>query len=85
MVLAPLLYLVIIFPTELQKLLFYGDPISPMLEGFEQHGDGALMRFAQYLREYSMSTLPFPAGIIVPDSPGRLSSVLGLGVLACVV
>jgi len=83
--LALVLYLVMIFPMELQKFLFYGDPISPMLEGFRQHGDAAVTRFAQYIRHYSMSTLPFPLGIILPDSVGRLSSVLGLGVLACAV
>ncbi len=82
---ALLLYLVIIFPMELQKFLFYGDPISPMLEGFRQHGDGAVTRFAEYIRHYSMSTLPFPLSIIVPDTVGRVSAVLGLGVLACIV
>jgi hypothetical protein len=83
--LALLLYVVIIFPMELQKMRFYGDPISPMLEGFKQHGDVALTRFAQYIRYYTMSTLPFPLSIIVPDTPGRASSVLGLGALACIV
>jgi hypothetical protein len=82
--LALLLYLMMIFPMELQKFLFYGDPISPMLEGFRQHGDAALTRFAQYIRHYTMSTLAFPLSIIVPDTPGRVSSVLGLGVLACI-
>jgi hypothetical protein len=79
------LYLVMIFPMELQKFLFYGDPISPMLEGFRQHGDAPVARFAQYIRHYSMSTLPFPLSIIVPDTPGRVSAVLGFGVLACTV
>jgi hypothetical protein len=82
---ALLFYLVMIFPMEMQKFLFYGDPISPMLEGFRHHGDAALMRFAQFIRYYTMSTLPFPLGIIVPYSPGSISSVLGLGVLACIV
>jgi hypothetical protein len=82
---ALLFYLVMIFPMEIQKFLFYGDPISPMLEGFRHHGDAALMRFAQYIRHYTMSTLPFPFCIIVPYSPGSMSSVLGLGVLACIV
>jgi hypothetical protein len=82
---ALLFYLVMIFPMEMQKFLFYGDPISPILEGFRHHGDAALMRFAQFIRYYTMSTLPFPLGIIVPYSPGSISSVLGLGVLACIV
>ncbi|HUJ89917.1 MAG TPA: DUF1420 family protein, partial [Syntrophorhabdales bacterium] len=82
---ALLFYLVMIFPMEMQKFLFYGDPISPMLEGFRHHGDAALIRFAQFIRYYAMSTLPFPLGIIVPYSPGSISSVLGLGVLACIV
>jgi hypothetical protein len=81
--LALLWYVVMIFPMELQKMLFYGDPISPMLEGFRQHADTSLTRFAQYIRYYSMSTLPFPLSIIVPDTPGRVSAALGLGVLAC--
>ncbi len=81
---ALLLYLVMIFPMELQKFQFYGDPISPMLEEFRQHGDAALARFAHYIRYYSMSTLPFPLSIVAPDTPGRVSSVLGVGVFACV-
>jgi len=83
--LALVFYLTMVFPMELQKFLFYGDPISPMLEVFKEHGDAGLTRFAQYVRYYSMSTLSFPLGIILPDTVGRLSSVLGLGVLSCCV
>ena len=83
--LALLLYLVMMFPMELQKFLFYGDPISPMLEGFRQHGDAGVTRFAEYIRHYTMSTLPFPLSIIVPYSLGSVTSVLGIGVLTSIV
>jgi hypothetical protein len=80
-----LCYLVLLFPMQWQKLLFYGDPISPMLEQFKEHGNAPLVRFAQFLREYTMSSFPFPVAIVVPYSLGSISSVLGVGALACLV
>jgi len=78
-------YLILLFPMQWQKFLFYGDPISPMLEGFREHADTPLLRFADFLRGYTMSTLPFPLGIVMPHSLGSISSALGAGTLACAV
>jgi hypothetical protein len=56
-----------------------------MLEQFKEHANMPLVRFAQFLREYTMSNFPFPLGIVVPHSLGSISSALGVGALACVV
>ncbi len=78
-------YAVMLFPMQWQKFLSYGDPISPMLERFKAHGYAPLVRFADYLRGYTMSSLPFPLSITIPYSLGSITSVLGAGSLACVV
>ena len=83
--LAALLYALLLFPAHVQKLLFYGDPISPMLEQFRQEPDQGVVRFASFLRYYGVSGFPFPISIILPDSAGAVSSVLGLGSLALIV
>jgi hypothetical protein len=76
-------YLFLLFPVHWQKFLFYGDPISPMLEVVRQDARLPLVRFAEYLRGYTMSSLPFPLGVVVPYSLGSITSVLGAGALAC--
>jgi len=77
-------YLIFLFPLHLQNLLFYGDPISPFLERFRAHGDAAVVRFAAYLRAYSDAhgnLLPLPLRLLLPSSPGYLTTVLGVGPL----
>jgi hypothetical protein len=82
--LAVLFYALFLFPAHAQKMMFYGDPISPMLEQFRQQADPGLVRFASFLRHYSVSAFPFPVSIILPDSAGAVTSVLGMGSLALI-
>ncbi len=79
-------FLVLTFPVNLQNILFYGDPISPLLERFLPQGDNTVIRFASFLRDYSDSVnfvrkFPFPLNIVFPASPGAITTVLGLGAL----
>lgn len=73
-------FVVFLFPVYLQKFLFYGDPISPLLERFIQ-GDPSVMQFAQMLKDYKDSDLGFPLGLIFPISLGTISTTLGFGAL----
>ncbi len=77
-------YLVLLFPVHLQNLLFYGDPISPFLERYKSGGDPLVVAFAGMLRAYSDSGggfFPFPVNLLLPQSIGSLTAVLGLGPL----
>jgi uncharacterized protein DUF1420 len=40
-------------PVFARNLVFYGDPLSPMLERWKPDGDPAVIAFAQHLREFS--------------------------------
>jgi len=77
-------YLVLLFPVHLQNLLFYGDPISPFLERYKSGGDRLVVAFAEMLRAYSDfggGFFPFPVNLLLPQSIGSLTTVLGLGPL----
>ncbi len=72
--------LIFLFPLYLQKFLFYGDPITPLLERFF-HGDLAVLQFAKLLKDFKDSSMVFPLCLIFPDSLGTISMTLGLGTL----
>ncbi|MHB9073519.1 MAG: DUF1420 family protein [Desulfobaccales bacterium] len=75
-------YMVLVFPVHWHNLIFYGDPISPLLEKFKTVSNPAVLRLATQMRTYSEYTLfPFPLGMLLPGSVGTLSTVLGLGPL----
>ena len=75
-------YMVLVFPVHWHNLVFYGDPISPLLEKFKTVSDPGVLRLASALRSYSEETLfPFPLGLLFPSSLGRLSTVMGFGPL----
>ena len=75
-------YMVLVFPVHWHNLVFYGDPISPLLEKFKTVSDPVVLRLATALRSYSEETLfPFPLGLLFPSSLGTLSTVLGFGPL----
>ncbi len=81
-------YLILVFPGNLQNWIFYGDPLSPFLERFRAHGDPAVLRFAEFYRDYgdSGSTLvPFPLNLFIPASLGDLTLVLGLAPLLLIL
>jgi hypothetical protein len=75
-------YLIFVFPLHWHNYLFYGDPISPLMERFRAHGDPIVLRFATYLREVAgTSNSPFPLNLLFPASLGELSTALGIGPL----
>jgi hypothetical protein len=78
-------------PVFARNFVFYGDPISPLLERWRPGGDPAVISFARHLREYGggvtlgrLARLPLDLAVTV--SPGYtlklgyLHDVLGLGV-----
>ena len=73
-------------PVFARNLVFYGDPLSPLLERWKPDGDPAVIAFAQYLRqcgwEVSWQTLLFlPWHLMVSLKPSTFQDVLGIGVL----
>jgi hypothetical protein len=79
-------YMVLVFPVHWHNLVFYGDPISPLLERFKTVSDPVVLRLATVLRSYSEDSLfPFPFGLLFPSSLGTLSTVMGFGPLLFLV
>lgn len=79
--------LVLALPVYARNLAFYGDPFSPMLEGWRSAPDPAVLAFAAHLREYGGElswgrALRLPWDLAVTLDPGKLSTVLGVGVLS---
>ena len=79
LLIALIAYLLLVFPVQLQNYLFYGDPVSPFLEKLRPHGEGAVLRFASFYRNYDYgSWAPFPLNLFIPSSPGEITTVIGL-------
>jgi hypothetical protein len=78
-------YLIMVFPGNLQNWIFYGDPLSPFLERFRSHGNPAVIRFAEFYRDYlfdaDTNPVPFPLNLFIPAGVGDLTTVLGLAPL----
>jgi hypothetical protein len=75
-------YLVFVFPGHWQNYLFYGDPISPLLERFRPQGDVIVTRFASYLKApYVGGPLLYLLRLFVPNAWGWIYNSLGLGTL----
>jgi hypothetical protein len=73
-------------PVFARNLVFYGDPLSPLLERWRPGGDPAVIAFAQHLRqcgrEVSWETLLLlPWHLMVSLNPSTFQDVLGIGVL----
>jgi len=72
-------------PVFARNLVFYGDPLSPMLERWKTGGDPAIIAFAEFLRncgwEPSWQTfLLLPWKLAVSLEPSTFQDVLGIGV-----
>jgi hypothetical protein len=77
-------------PVFARNLVFYGDPLSPLLERWRPGGDPAVVAFAQHLRacgwEVNWQTLLLlPWHFVVSLRPSTLQDVLGIGVLVFVL
>ena len=76
-----------IIPIYLRNFLFYGDPISPMLEFIKLNPIPLIVRFADSIKSYggeinlfNIVILPIKLGITF--NPSLLSTVLGLGIFS---
>lgn len=81
-------YLVLALPVHLQNYLFYGDPLSPLLERFRTPSDLGVLRFAAFLRAHTdagPNLWPFPLNLFLPSSLGTITTVLGLGPLLLII
>jgi hypothetical protein len=78
-------FVVFAAPVFARNFVFYGDPLSPLLEGWRPNGDPALIAYAQQsLREYGGSlTLEklarLPWDLVVTPRLGLVHEALGLG------
>lgn len=80
-----LFYLILFFPLNLQKYLFYGDPLSPLLERFLPNSNPAVARLYDCIRTSLDSSLFFPMNLIFPSSIGNISTIFGVSVLIVVI
>jgi len=82
-------YLILVSPGNVQNWVFYGDPLSPFLERFRAHGDPAVIRFAEFYRDYlfdpDTNPIPFPLNLFIPANLGDLTTVLGLAPLLLIL
>jgi hypothetical protein len=75
-------YLLILFPTHIINTLFFGNPLSPLnATWFSETGASSLETFHTTLQNYKEGW-GFPVGILLPNSVGTISTIIGLGVFA---
>ena len=86
---ALLVLAVALFPLPLfvRNYVFYGDPISPLLERLRTDHDPVVLAFAGYLRNFAgdhtfKNLAKLPILFVIPTSLRRLNGALGVGVLA---
>jgi uncharacterized protein DUF1420 len=78
-------------PVFARNLVFYGDPLSPLLERWKTGGDPTVIAFAQYLRVgflWSISwqtLLLLPWKFFVSLQPSTFQDVLGIGMFVFVL
>jgi hypothetical protein len=81
-------FVVLAAPVFIRNLVFYGDPVSPLLERWRPGGDPALVEFAErYLREYGgamtlRKLARLPLDLVVTPKLGLAHEALGLGTFA---
>lgn len=83
-------FVVIVLPVYVRNFLYYGDPLSPLLERVVGDADPVVTTFSWYLRNFSGShtlsgLMLLPWTLVVPDGPGTLTTVLGAGAIAVAV
>jgi hypothetical protein len=84
------LFVVLLLPIFLRKYLYYGDPLSPAFESWKPSPAVSVLNFGAKLRN---SVRPHTMGavaelfreVLVPESLGGVSKVLGVGALSFLV
>ena len=75
-------YALFLLPIHLRNFLSYGDPLSPLLLSlFKPDANEHLFTFYTHLKNYTEG-FGLPLGILFPDSPGAISSVIGFGIFS---
>ncbi len=87
LMLLTLTFLIFPGPVFVRNLIFYGDPISPMLEKWRPNSDPVVVTFAWYLKNFGLrhnttNLVQLPFRLVFPTELSRLNGALGLGVLA---
>ena len=72
-----LLFLLINFPSYVNNFRFYGDPISPSLEGFKNNPNIAIINFSNMIMSFRYDLSQF----IIPIRLGDISTIIGAGIL----
>lgn len=70
-------FLIFLFPLYLQKFLFYGDPLTPLLERFFEK-NVAVIEYANMLQDYK-DPGAYALSLIFPGAVGSASTALGIG------
>lgn len=78
-------FAVFIGPLLVYKGIRFGDPLSPLLERFKSNPDPVVLDVQQFLNSFSDSTFPFPLNLLLPSSPGNITTIIGLGALVIVL
>lgn len=75
----------VLSPIYLYKYSYFGDPLSPLLEGLKKYPDPVVVAVHEFIRNYKDSGFQFPVNLLFPSSFGFASSFLGIGVFTIIV
>ena len=83
-------FVVLVLPVYVRNFLYYGDPLSPILERVVGGADPVITTFSWYLRTFGGShtlseLVRLPWNLVVPDGAGTVTTVLGVGAIAVAV
>jgi hypothetical protein len=89
-VLCLLVTLVVAGPIYARNYAYYGDPVSPMLEALKAKRDPSVVIFSSHLKNFAgdrslPNLLRLPWHLIATRHPGKILTVLGIGVLSFVL
>ena len=72
------LAIVILGPQLLFKWYYFGDPLSPLLEGITPNPDPVVLKLHTYIKQYRESSFTFPINLFFTNSFAKISTILGV-------
>lgn len=84
-ILLTLVLLIVIFPAYYDKNMRYGSNLFEYFLNPVSSNESSLIYFIETARHYKESKFVFPIYLIIPDSFGKVSTVLGVGVLIAAI
>lgn len=75
-------YLGILFPLHLHNYVVYGDPLAPLFSNLFGVEHATYVTGLKSMLEGYSPGFPFPISLVVPNTPGGVTTVLGAGVFA---